>query len=107
MNLNSTLQEMLTWQETVPAESSLAMASLKLNCRRETYIVHAENPGPSCLKLTMSLVNDSLEFQMAILQMHCFFFFFFFFFFYYFLLLLLLKNVRMLCNAKDSHIFST
>ena len=25
-------------------------------------------PGPSCSKLTMSLVNDSLKFQMAILQ---------------------------------------
>ena len=25
-------------------------------------------PGPSCSKLTMSLVNDSLKFQMAIFQ---------------------------------------
>ena len=29
--------------------------------------------GPSCSKLTMSLVNDSLKFQMAILQIHCYF----------------------------------
>ena len=49
-------------------------------------------PGPSCSKLTMSLVNDSLKFQMAISQIHCYF---------------LLKNVRILCIAKDSHIFST
>ena len=37
--------------------------------------------GASCSKLTMSIVNDSLKFQMAILQIHCI--------------------------AKDSHIFST
>ena len=36
----------------------------------------------------MSLLNDSLKFQMAILQIHCYF--------------LLTK-----CDAKDSHIFST
>ena len=61
--------------------------------------------GASCLKLMMPLVNDSLKFQMAILQIHCH---------------LLLKkcenalhckgfskNVRILCIAKDSHIFST
>ena len=27
-------------------------------------------PGPSCSKLTVSLVNDSLKFQMAILLIH-------------------------------------
>ena len=30
-------------------------------------------PGSSCSKLTTSLVNDSLKFQMAILQIHCYF----------------------------------
>ena len=43
-------------------------------------------------KLTTSLVNDLLKFQMALLQIHCYF---------------LLKNVRILCIAIDSHIFST
>ena len=37
----------------------------------------------------MSLVNDSLKFQMAILQIHCYFF------------------VEKCENAKDSHMFST
>ena len=37
-------------------------------------------------------IGIPLKFQMAILQIHCYF---------------LLKNVRILCNAKDSHIFST
>ena len=41
----------------------------------------------SCSKLTMSLVNDSLKFQMAILQIHCYF---------------LLKT-----GENPSHIFST
>ena len=49
-------------------------------------------PGPSCSKLTMSLVNVSLKFKTLILQIHCYFW---------------LKNVRILCTAKDSHIFST
>ena len=49
--------------------------------------------GPSCSKLIMSLVNDSLKFQRVILQIHCYF--------------LLKKCERILCNAKDSHIFST
>ena len=30
-------------------------------------------PGPSCSKLTTSLVNDLLKFQMVILQIHCLF----------------------------------
>ena len=29
--------------------------------------------GPSCSKLTTSLLNDSLKFQMAILQIQCYF----------------------------------
>ena len=55
-------------------------------------------PGPSCSKLTTSLVNVSLKFQTLILQIHSYF---------------LLKkcenplHVRILCTAKDSHIFST
>ena len=31
------------------------------------------SPGASCSKLKMSLVNDSLKFQMAILQIRCYF----------------------------------
>ena len=31
-------------------------------------------PGPSCSKLTTSLVNVSLKFQTLILQIHCYFF---------------------------------
>ena len=31
------------------------------------------NPGPSCSKLTTSLVNVSLKFQTLILQIHCYF----------------------------------
>ena len=30
-------------------------------------------PGPSCSKLTRSLVNVSLKFQTLILQIHCYF----------------------------------
>ena len=30
-------------------------------------------PGPSCSKLTTSLVNVSLKFQTLILQIHCYF----------------------------------
>ena len=52
-----------------------------------------ENPVPSCSKLMTSLVNDTLKFQMAILQIHCYF--------------LLKNNVKILCIAKDSHILST
>ena len=48
--------------------------------------------GPSCSKLTTSLVNVLLEFQTLILQIHCYF---------------LLKKCENLCTAKDSHIFST
>ena len=68
-------------------------------------------PGPSCSKLTTLLVNVSLKFHSLILQIHC-----------YFLLkkcenplhcktntllFFVEKNVRILCTAKDSHIFST
>ena len=53
-----------------------------------------QNTGPSCSKLTTSLVNDSLKFQTLILQIHCYF---------------LLKKCEnpLQCSAKDSHIFST
>ena len=40
----------------------------------------------------MSLVNDSLKFQTLILQIHCYFF---------------VEKMKILCTAKDSHIFST
>ena len=53
------------------------------------------SPGPSCSKLTTSLVNVSLKFQTLILQIHCYF------------LLKKCENPRILCTAKDSHIFST
>ena len=33
-----------------------------------------KNLGASCSKLTVSLVNNSFKFQMAILQIHCYFF---------------------------------
>ena len=33
----------------------------------------AVDPGPSCSKLTTSLVNVSLKFQTLILQIHCYF----------------------------------
>ena len=36
--------------------------------RNKTY-----GTGPSCSKLTMSLVNVSLKFQTLILQIHCYF----------------------------------
>ena len=42
------------------------------------YYILRITTGPGS-KLTMSLVNDSLKFQMALLQIHFFFFFFFFF----------------------------
>ena len=47
-----------------------------------------EQPGTICLKLTMLLDNNSLKFQMAILQIHCYF---------------CGRNVH--CTAKGSHIF--
>ena len=49
--------------------------------------IHYAKSGPSCSKLTTSLVNVSIKFQILILQIHCYF---------------LLKKC-----AKDSHIFST
>ena len=65
-------------------------------------ISSSKHPGPSCSKLTTSLVNVSLKFQTLILQIHCHF------------LLKKCENplhckgfVRILCTAKDSHIFST
>ena len=48
--------------------------------------------GPGCSKLTTSLVNVSLKFQMLISEIHQYF---------------LLKNVRSFCSAKASLIFST
>ena len=50
-------------------------------------------PGADCSKLTTSLVNISLKFKTLILQIHCYFF--------------CRTNVRIFCNAKDSHIFTT
>ena len=52
--------------------------------------MHIHVLGASFSKLTMWLVNDSLKFEMAILQIHCYF---------------LLKKCEN--NAKDSHILST
>ena len=57
-----------------------------------TYLSICVQHGTSSSKLTMSLVNVSLKFQMAILEKKK-------------TLLFLLKNVRILCsNAKDSHL---
>ena len=61
------------------------LASSHLLCSYSSVCVRpVRKPGPSCSKLMMSLFNDSLKFQMAILQIHCYF---------------LLINVRILCNA--------
>ena len=49
-------------------------------------------PGPSCSKLMMSLVNDSLKFTSSDTQICCNF--------------LLKKNVSSFCSAKATHIFS-
>ena len=49
-----------------------------------------ESPGPSCSKLTMSLVNDSLKFRSSGTQICQNF---------------LLKNVSSFCSAKATHIF--
>ena len=59
-----------------------------------SFVVVSFPPGPSCSKLTTSLVNVSLKFQTLILQIHCYF---------------LLKKCEnpLHCTAKDSHIFST
>ena len=35
--------------------------------------IEPATPGPSCSKLTTSLVNVSLKFQTLILQIHCYF----------------------------------
>ena len=48
-------------------------------------------PGPGCSKLTTSLVNGSLKFQMLISDIRQYF---------------LSKNVRSFCNAKATLIFS-
>ena len=61
------------------------------NLVRSVLIFSSYESGVSCSKLTMSLVNDLLKFQMVILQIHCYF---------------LLTKCEM-CNAKDAHILST
>ena len=40
----------------------------------KNMICYKSKSGASCSKLTKSLVNDSLKFQMAKLQIHCHFF---------------------------------
>ena len=56
-------------------------------------VVVFKSTGPGCSKLTASLVNISLKFQMLITELCQY--------------VLLKKNVRSFCNAKASHIFST
>ena len=57
------------------------------------YTINLTNtPWPGCSKLTTSLVNVSLKFQMLISEICQYF---------------LLKNVRSFCSAKASLIFST
>ena len=57
------------------------------------FVVNLEEylSGPSCSKLTMSLVNDSLKFTSSDTQIFWNF---------------LLKNVSSFCSAKATHIFS-
>ena len=58
----------------------------------KSHLKDSRSMGLRCSKLTMSLVNDLLKFQMAIVQIHCYF--------------LLKKCENPFINAKDSHIFS-
>ena len=50
------------------------------------------SPGPSCSKLTTSLVNVSLKFQTLILQIHCYF---------------LLKKCENPLQSKNNSVFVT
>ena len=58
------------------------MAMTRITHRYQSYLRIAGEAytawpsGPSCSKLTTSLVNVSLIFQTLILQIHCYFFFF-------------------------------
>ena len=59
----------------------LFMGVIRFYLMSSSSVIFPFPSGSSCLKLTTSLVNDLLKFQMA--------------------------NVRILCNANDSHILST
>ena len=41
--------------------------------KNSVHLIGLHQAGPSCSKLTTSLVNDSLKFQTGILQIHCYF----------------------------------
>ena len=55
--------------------SSFLPVSSSFFCGSTAWFVSdlVRNPGPSCSKLTTSLVNVSLKFQTLILQIHCYF----------------------------------
>ena len=57
--------------------SSFGYFSFWLNerclCYCQIKFAFIKIPGPSCSKLTTSLVNVSLKFQTLILQIHCYF----------------------------------
>ena len=61
------------------------------NVLHHSYTLHSKTSGPSCSKLTTSLVNDSLKFTSSDTQIFWNF---------------LLKNVSSFCSAKATHIFS-
>ena len=56
-------------QETTCAEKKVEI----LYSSRGYFSASQVSTGPSCSKLMLSLVNDSLKFQIAILQKHCYF----------------------------------
>ena len=69
---------------------NIAVITLKVEQEERYALLHTQC-GADCSKLMRLLVNVMLKFQMLILQIHYFCW----------------KNVRIFCNAKDSHIFST
>ena len=48
-----------------------ALFGINVECKSENKI-HMSTPGPGCSKLTTSLVNETLKFQMLISQI-CYF----------------------------------
>ena len=85
-------QDQLVYYQLQTSPFSLQLLRSRLPHERLVVLPVDCSPGPSCSKLTTSLVNVSLKFQTLISQICQYF---------------LLKNVRSLCTAKDSHIFLT
>ena len=88
--LNWFLPELLPFSNFLNSKSCLCNSS----CSFQWILMKPSRycSGPGCSKLTMSLVNVSLKFQMLISNIRQYF---------------LLKNVRSFCSAKASLIFST